>query len=134
MSTPCAFLTAAVGTAILLQGIANAANAPGPKSYRWVDNKGVVHYGDSVPPEYAAQGRQELNPQAVPLRETPRQPTPAEAAEAQQIATETAKRRQHDSFLLTTYTQVKEIEQLRDERVGADRWADGDRAAVVQQR
>lgn len=119
MSNPLRLLAAAVGTAILLQGIAGAANAPsGPKSYRWVDSKGVVHYGDSVPPEYASQSRQELNPQAVPLRETPRQPTPAEAAEAHQAATEAAKIRQHDSFLLTTYTQVGEIEQLRDERVG----------------
>ncbi len=119
MSNPLRIIAAAVGAAILFQGIADAANTSGStKTYRWVDDKGVTHIGDSIPPEYASQGRQELNQQGVALRETPRQPSPAEAIQAQQAAAEVAKRRQHDSFLLTTYTQVRDIEQLRDERVG----------------
>ena len=34
---------------------AAAANSPTTPSqtYRWTDDKGVVHYGDSVPSEYA---------------------------------------------------------------------------------
>ena len=87
------------------------------KSYRWVDSKGVTHYGDSVPPEYASQGRAELNPQGVALREFPRQLSPAEAAAPRKPPRKWPRRRQQDSFLLTTYTHVRDIEQLRDERL-----------------
>ena len=30
-------------------------------AYRWVDDQGVVHYGDNIPPQYAAQERTVLN-------------------------------------------------------------------------
>lgn len=86
-------------------------------AYKWTDRDGVTHYGDTIPPEYASQGRAELNSQGVPVREFPRQLSPAEAAVAQQQAASEARRRQHDSFLLTTYTRVADIEQLRDERL-----------------
>jgi Domain of unknown function (DUF4124) len=113
-----ACIAAAVGTALLYLGAVGAAEgSSGAKSYRWVDSNGVVHYGDNVPPEYASQSRAELNPQGVAVREIPRQPSVSEAAAAQQAAAEASKRRQHDSFLLTTYTHVHDIEQLRDERV-----------------
>lgn len=52
------------------------------------------------------------------LREYPRQLSPAEAAEAQKAAAEKERRRQRDTYLLTTYTTVDDIEQLRDERIG----------------
>jgi hypothetical protein len=110
-------LFAALGAALLFSGMAGAAASGSGKAYRWVDKNGVVHIGDSVPPEYASQGQAELNPQGVPLRETPRQLSPTELAAANQAAAETAKRRQHDAFLLSTYTRVQDIEQLRDERL-----------------
>jgi hypothetical protein len=110
------FIATAISIALLPLG-AIGAQSSSKKSYRWVDSKGVTHYGDSVPPEYSAQGRSELNSQGVPVREFPRQLSPAEAEVAQQTATDAARRRQHDSFLLTTYLQVADIEQLRDERL-----------------
>jgi hypothetical protein len=113
----CRNLIAALGTAILFNGMAGAATSDTGKAYRWVDKNGVVHIGDSVPPEYASQGRAELNPQGVRLRETPRQLTPAELAAAKEADAEVEKRRQHDAFLLSTYTKVRDIEQLRDERL-----------------
>jgi tRNA isopentenyl-2-thiomethyl-A-37 hydroxylase MiaE len=97
--------------------IALAASAAGSKPYKWVDKAGVVHYGDMIPPEYADQAHQQLNQQGVPVRDFPRQLTPAEADAAQQSANEDARRRQHDAFLLNSYTKVSDIEQLRDERL-----------------
>ena len=82
-----------------------------------MDEHGTTHYGDAVPPEYAKQGRSELNAQGVELRQLPRQLTADEADVAQKKAAAEARRRQHDSFLLTTYTKVSDIEQLRDERI-----------------
>src|SRR5271169_937278 len=46
------------------------AQAPGSTShqgvaYRWVDEQGVVHYGDHVPPEYTGKDRTILNGRGV---------------------------------------------------------------------
>jgi hypothetical protein len=87
------------------------------RAYKWVDKDGVVHYGDTVPPAYAEQAHQELNRQGVPVREYPRQLSPAEAEAAQKTASEQARSKQRDSYLLTNYTRVADIEQLRDERI-----------------
>jgi hypothetical protein len=123
------FFLALAGSLLIAGDAALAANTPGKpaarstsgsklKTYKWVDKDGVTHYGDTVPAEYVAQGHEELNSQGVPVRESPRQLTPAEAEEAAKKAAAEARRRQHDSFLLTTYTKVGDIESLRDERVG----------------
>lgn len=98
------------------QGTQNTPSK-GTKSYKWVDEHGVTHYGDTVPPEYARQERSELNAQGVELRQLPRQLSAEEADVAQKKAAAEARRRQHDSFLLTTYTKASDIEQLRDERI-----------------
>ena len=87
------------------------------RAYKWVDNEGVVHFGDTIPPEYSQQARQELNKQGVPIREYPRQLSPAEAEAAQKAASEQARSKQRDSSLLSSYTRVSDIERLRDERI-----------------
>ncbi len=111
------FFIALATTCALASVVAGAASPQKGTTYKWVDRNGITHYGDTVPPEYASQARAELNRQGVPVREYPRQLSPAEAEEAQKVAAEAARRRQHDSFLLTTYTRVSDIEQLRDERL-----------------
>jgi hypothetical protein len=102
-----------------------AATAANPTSgsgssapvYKWVDANGVVHYGDSVPAEYAQSERSVLNNQGVEVGHVEGRKSPEEqAAEAQ--AAEVAKHRaQHDQFLLSTYVSTKDIERLRDERL-----------------
>jgi hypothetical protein len=89
----------------------------GGKTYKWVDEQGVTHYGDSVPPEYAQQGRTELNRAGLEVGQVARQLNGEEAAAALKAAQEQQKLRQHDAFLMTTYTSAKDIEQLRDERL-----------------
>jgi hypothetical protein len=116
MSKRMALIAAAVG-AVLLQVAGAAETGKSTSSFRWKDKDGVVHYGDSVPPEYSSQGRSELNDQGVPLRQYPRQMSPAEAADAAKLASDVKKRQQLDDSLLATYTQISEIEQRRDERL-----------------
>lgn len=89
----------------------------GARTYMWVDAKGVKHYGDSVPPEYAPGRTTILNSRGVELGATSAQLNPADRAAEQERQEALARTRQHDSFLVTTYTSVKEIEQLRDERL-----------------
>lgn len=90
------------------------------KLYRWVDKNGQVHYGDSVPPEYAEQDRDILNKQGVPVGREEGLITPEEAAAkaaAEKAERDEKKRRLRDRVLLQTYQSVKELEVLRDTRL-----------------
>jgi hypothetical protein len=86
-------------------------------TYKWVDENGVVHYGDRVPPQYAKKETSVLNKQGVEVARTEAQKSPEEIAEEARAQEAIIRQKQHDSFLLTTYTSVKDIEALRDERL-----------------
>jgi uncharacterized membrane protein YdfJ with MMPL/SSD domain len=98
-------------------------------AYRWTDEQGVVHYGDHIPPQYAKQERAVLNAQGVEVRKLDAQKTPEQAAADAQTRAAQMKQRQHDAFLITTYTSVKDIEALRDSRLDQ---LHGQRAAAEQ--
>ena len=67
------------GTVILLASWSTTAIAG--ELYRWVDDQGIVHFGDSVPPEFSKTDRQVLNEHGVTIRELPGEKT-AEQLEA----------------------------------------------------
>jgi len=85
--------------------------------YKWVDSKGKVHYGDTIPPEYANHGNAQLDKSGVVVKKTSAALTPeqikardeAEAKEKadKEAAAELALR---DKALLATYTGYKEID------------------------
>ncbi len=89
----------------------------GGVAYRWVDEQGVVHYGDNVPPQYASQERALLNGDGIEVSHTDAQKSPEQAAAAEKARQDAFKQRQHDSFLVSTYTSAKDIESLRDQRL-----------------
>ena len=98
-------------------GAALAQNSDKSITYRWVDEHGVVHYGDTIPPQYARTSKQILNSEGVQIGQIDAEKTPQQlAAEAHAQARREAQQ-QHDYFLLSTYTSVKDIESLRDERL-----------------
>lgn len=116
--------------AALAPSAAHAANgSKGPMVYRWTDEKGVVHYGDHIPPQYAQQDTTVLNDQGVEVDHVAPPKTPAELAQAARTQAQQLAQKQRDNFLLTTYTSVKDIEQLRDERLEQLK---GQRAAAEQ--
>jgi hypothetical protein len=99
-------------------GAASAQNSDkGSVVYRWVDDHGVVHYGDSVPPKYARQRRELLNSQGVVVGHVDAEKTPAQLAAEARARAQRAAQKQRDYFLLSTYASVKDIESLRDERL-----------------
>ncbi|HYB33703.1 MAG TPA: DUF4124 domain-containing protein [Steroidobacteraceae bacterium] len=107
-------------SAVLAAG-AHAASTSKPSdkgvAYRWVDEQGVVHYGDHIPPQYATKERTLLNGQGVEVGHIDAQKTPEQqAADAHERAA-VMKQKQHDAFLVSTYTSVKDIEALRDARL-----------------
>jgi len=112
-------LLAAVMIALLAGGAA-AQTDKQKKTYRWVDKNGQVHYGDSVPAEYAEQDRDVLNKQGVKVGREEGTITPEEAAAKaaeDKAAREEQKRKLRDRVLLQTYQSVKELEILRDTRL-----------------
>ncbi|CAN5344530.1 hypothetical protein BH24PSE2_BH24PSE2_11340 [soil metagenome] len=111
--------------AAILPCILGFASAPASAEvYRWVDENGVAHYGDRVPPDAARGDREILNDRGVPLEQLPAEKTPEQraaelerrAAEAERRA-ERERRRHRDRVLLSTYLSVREIELLRDRRL-----------------
>jgi hypothetical protein len=114
-------LAVLLGAAALLAAEAYAAPSSSAKqggiAYKWVDEQGVLHYGDHIPPQYAQQDREVLNSQGVPVGHVEAAQTPEQAAAAALKKAEVFKQRQHDSFLMSTYTSVKDIEALRDVRL-----------------
>jgi hypothetical protein len=113
-------LLPAVLVALLAGGAAAQQADKAKKVYRWVDKNGQVHYGDSVPAEYAEQDRDVLNKQGVKIGREEGTITPeeaaAKAAEDKAVRDE-LKRKLRDRVLIQTYQSVKELEVLRDTRL-----------------
>lgn len=90
-------------------------------TYKWVDEKGGTHYGDSMPVQYKDQGSVELNKRGVVIRKNNPAPTPEQTRQreddiAKQKLEEQRKADQHrmDAALLNTYTSASEIDLKRD--------------------
>ena len=85
--------------------------------YKWVDEHGVTHYGDSIPPEYRNKANIELNQRGVIIKKNDAALTPEQIKAKEE---ELAKRKQaketnrRDSVLLGTYSSAEEIDLARD--------------------
>ncbi|MCC6198267.1 MAG: DUF4124 domain-containing protein [Burkholderiales bacterium] len=114
--------TATTRRALALFAGCLVAFAPGlhAATYKWVDEKGVVHYTDKIPPEAINKANVQLDKQGVTVRKTEPALTPqqikakAEEEERQRLL---AKEREiverRDRALLSTYTMESEIDLAR---------------------
>lgn len=107
---------AIVGIALLTTALPGHAT-----TYKWVDEKGIVHYSDKIPPEATDKSRVELNAQGLPVKKTERAPTPEqlrakeeEEARARLIAKERQEIARRDRALLSSYTTENEIDLARN--------------------
>jgi hypothetical protein len=96
---------------------AGAAQPSGRKLYKWVDEQGVTHFGDHIPPEYAAQEQHVVNSQGVETERIEAQRTPEQLAAEERKRLEADQKASRDRNLLNTYVSVAEIERLRDQRL-----------------
>lgn len=97
---------------------ATVGRAAGPQVYRWVDSHGVVHYGDHVPERDAGRAQEMLNAEGVVVSQQSAEQTPAAIAAAEQRERAAEEQRVRDRNLLNTYSSVRDIERLRDQRTG----------------
>lgn len=111
--------TASVVIAIILgaASLGAAADNSGRRMYKWVDEQGVTHYGDHIPPEYAAQEQHVINKQGVEIERLEAQKTAEQVAADEQKKHLAEESRARDQNLLITYASVQEIERLRDQRL-----------------
>jgi len=110
------------GLTALLLFLTSAATlaAETQKLYRWVDKDGVVHYGDSVPAEYAEIEKHVVNDHGITVDVMRGKRTEEEIAEEQRLEELRVQRelqRRADLALLATYLSVEEIAMHRDRRV-----------------
>jgi hypothetical protein len=96
---------------------AGAAEPSGRKLYKWVDEQGVTHYGDRIPPEYASQEQHIINARGVETERIEAQRSPEQMAAEDQKRIDAEQRASRDKNLLNTYSSVAEIERLRDQRL-----------------
>lgn len=89
------------------------------KLYKWVDDNGITHYGETIPPEYANKDRVELNKSGrvikseeanTPERRIAREQEEAKKREDARAALEQQRR---DKTLINTYSNVPEIDLAR---------------------
>jgi hypothetical protein len=107
-------------TLLLLAATIPTAQAGDQKLYRWVDDEGIVHYGDSIPAEYADIERQIVNEHGITvdvMRAKKTQEEIAEEERQQELRVQAELQRRADQALLATYLTVDEILMHRDRRV-----------------
>ena len=97
------------------------ASQPAGRIYKWVDDKGVTHYGQSIPVEYREQGGTEMSKSGLTVRRIDAVAT----AEQRKLAEDKIRRdredqkkvyeqRRRDTALLNTYTSPREIDEARE--------------------
>ncbi len=88
--------------------------------YRWVDEDGIVHFDDSVPPEYTEIDKDILTDEGIKVGSIRGRKSPEEL-EAERKAAELQLQRdlqqRADKALLSTYLTIDEIRMHRDRRV-----------------
>jgi len=102
-----------LATAILLLSalcIMQHAHAEGTsRIVKWKDEKGITHYGDSIPPQYANRDNSLMNKQGITIQQN--KPNAPQDKEAELAKLEQDKK---DRALLGTFTNADEIDLTRD--------------------
>ncbi len=93
------------------------------KLYKWVDENGTTHYGETIPPEYADKNRSELNKAGRVIKKqevlTPEELRAARSAQEQaddkKLADDKAalEKKRRDRALVETYSSPDEIDLAR---------------------
>ncbi len=115
-----AALPAVIPTAFAAQPNSGPTTKSG-KMYKWVDEHGVTHYGQTIPPEYRDQGMAEMNRQGMTVRRIDPATTPEERRALEEKLERQreeqkrlAEQRRRDQALMNTYGSAEEIDAARD--------------------
>lgn len=122
MKAPIVAFAFAVLTVLGATGTAHAAK----KLYKWVDEKGQVHYTETIPPEAVNRSSTELDRRGRQLKQNEAAPKPEEIKAAQEQAEQRKveekkayEQHRRDNALMNTYTSEAEIDTARDRNLSA---------------
>mgnify|MGYP001010798270 CR=1 FL=1 len=100
------------------------------KIYKWTDEQGVMHYGTSIPPQYADKAATELNRSGVAVKRIDASPSMDQRKASEQRAQDLkeeqkriAEQQRRDNALLSTYTSVREIDDARERNLALPKQA-----------
>jgi hypothetical protein len=88
-------------------------------TFRWVDDKGQVHYGDHIPPGVEDRAYSEINKEGVTINSVEKAKTKEQLAEERRIKEQQAEQRNYDHILLDTYGKVSDLEETRGRFIAA---------------
>lgn len=98
-----------------------AADFAMAQAYKWVDEKGVTHYSDTLPPDYSNKANSRIDKRGVVTKKTDRALTPAEikAREEEikrlkQAEIDAKEQKRLDEIMVATYANENEIDLSRD--------------------
>lgn len=123
MRTPCLSITKLLAlTSLVLacnQVWAEAGDLnKGGRIIKWVDEKGITHYGDSLPVQDANRNNSVLNNQGLVVKRN--QPAIAVKPEEDKA---TVDQQRHDRALLAAYSNEQDIDSARDRNLQPDETA-----------
>lgn len=95
--------------------VSSAANADGKKIVKWVDSKGVTHYGDKLPAQDAGRNSSEMNNQGMVVKQNVVTEKKNDALDQEKL-----ERARKDKILLASYTNAEEIDLARDRNLQMD--------------
>jgi DNA-binding MarR family transcriptional regulator len=117
-NTRCGLTVFAVFSAFTFALVAPAGAANhSSKIYKWTDEHGVVHYGESVPPRYSHGKRQVIGPQGMLLDVLPAEKTSSQLAaerKRQSAARTRSEQQRRDRMLLNSYASIADIKKDRE--------------------
>lgn len=77
---------------------------------KWKDEKGITHYGDSLPPQYSNRENSLINKQGITVKQN-KIPDPQQEVSSEQLQTAQTKK---DRALLGTFSSAEEIDLARE--------------------
>ena len=99
----------------LMNGLASADSK---RIKKWVDEKGVTHYGDVLPPDYAGEEMTEMNSRGITVKRKEVAANPKEQQSGK--VKELTEQERRDKALLNSFTTAKEIDLARDRNLQMD--------------
>lgn len=91
---------------LIVMSVINIAHA---KIIKWVDERGVTHYGDSLPTQYTGHSTTELSERATVIKQN----KPISVIE-ERASSEKQEQDKKDKALLASYSSPQEIDEARD--------------------
>lgn len=113
--------------AIIISSVVVLSTLSSPAQARfkcWTNNEGIRECGETIPPEFAQKGHQEMSSQGVVLEKQERAKTKEELSQEARMAVTASKEQKRkeeqakqDKILLDTFISVADIETVRDDKL-----------------